>query len=354
MRSRTLNTKTWMPFVALVGSLLLGCQAEPEPVDIKRSAEVTVSGGTSCVTLLAGQTINAGTVCSTVQGDYLNVTYSTTGGWELTEAHLWAGTSLASLPTNRAGNPQIGLFPYNSGNITGATTYTFSVPLSTFGLSGNATECAPTNVYLVAHAALRKLLGDGSYQTETGYGEGTRLVSKGNWATWFSLTLKCQDTQPETCETAWAYGGSAATCFLSIDENNDGQGDFNRWGWTNPVSAPASGSTTSTFELWAGAGQCDRSKGTLVGTVTVVYDGSTATVTYAASTGFTFDETHLYAGSALLPSVCNGSGCEFTVAPGQLGNLHDLTSASSDSYSIGSLSGNIHVAAHAVVCSSSW
>lgn len=58
------------------------------------------------------------------------VRYSTSNGWQMTEAHLWVGDGLATMPQTETGNPQIGLFPYRSGDITGATSYTLTIPLS--------------------------------------------------------------------------------------------------------------------------------------------------------------------------------------------------------------------------------
>ena len=85
---------------------------------------------TACVTLYAGQDIDAGTVCYEIIGDNLLVTYSTTGGWELTEAHFWSGCAADGYPSTPKGNPKIGNFPYNAGDITGATVYSFSVDLT--------------------------------------------------------------------------------------------------------------------------------------------------------------------------------------------------------------------------------
>ena len=104
------------------------------------------------------------------------------------------------------------------------------------------------------------------------------------------------------------------------------------------------------FEIWAAAGQCDLGKGTLVGSMALSYNGTSADVTYTMLPGFTLDETHLYVGSAPLPSFKG----EYTVAPGQYGNIHDLEAATSDSFRINNLSGNIHVVAHAVACSNNW
>ncbi|MGA1824192.1 MAG: hypothetical protein ACMUIP_05955 [bacterium] len=90
----------------------------------------TIDGsGVQCQALLAGQTIDAGLVCVEVVGTDLVVTYDTANGWELVETHLWVGDSLADMPQTKQGNPKIGNFPYNSGDITGATSYNVSISL---------------------------------------------------------------------------------------------------------------------------------------------------------------------------------------------------------------------------------
>jgi hypothetical protein len=308
-----------------------------------------------CVDLLAGQTIYAGMVCFVVDGNnVLTVTYTTEGGWELTEAHFWAGCSSTGYPMTRQGNPIPGQFPYNSGDITGATTYTFLVDLNdpAFASCLGTIDCDNGNVFFaMSHAALRKDNGDGTYETQTGWGTGSRVVQRGNWATQSTLTLfdnSCNGGEPQcfASDTAFAYGDGVATCFLDIDEDGDGNGDFDRWGWSNG----SLGAGTYTFDIYAGAGQCDLSKGTLVGTLSVSYDGSTATVTYTMASGFTMDDTHLYVGADILPSHCSGPNCGYTVAPGQFPMIHEgLNGASVDSYEIDGLSGPIYVVAHATV-----
>lgn len=297
--------------------------------------------GVQTQTLYAGQTIEAGTVSVEVVGTDLVVTYNTSGGWELVETHLWVGNDLADMPQTRQGNPKIGNFPYNSGDITGSTSYSISVPLAVLGFSCPSDDA---DYYVAAHAALRKPDGAGGYQTETGWADGSRFVERGMWGTFFAITLTCEcgpnEPPPEpTCETAFAVG---ATCFLDLDLDNDGIGDFNRWGWTiGPLSAGS-----YTFDIYAAAGQCDLNKGTLVGTLTVDYDGSQATITYTTIEGFTMDETQLYVGNDILP---DNDG--YTVAPGQYGNIHDeLNGATTDTFVITGLSGEIYVVAHAVVC----
>ena len=136
-------------------------------------------------------------------------------------------------------------------------------------------------------------------------------------------------------ETAFAKGGDLNVCFVE-----DG---FGRWGWTNQLTP----GTTYNLPIWAGAGQCDTEKGTLVGTLNVVFNGNgTATVTYTMNAPYKLEETHLYIGTAKYPK----KGNKYTVAPGQFPDIHgDLASVSTDSYTITVPSGPVYVIAHAVV-----
>ena len=163
-------------------------------------------------------------------------------------------------------------------------------------------------------------------------------------AEYFNLTLECtSEEEPppppkKDCETAFAVGSQ---CFLSIDEDGDGNGDFNRWGWREQIDG------SYTADIYAGAGQCDTNKGTLVGSLNVVVNGdNTVSVTYETNEGFWMDETHLYVGQNL---PVNSSG-ESTVAPGQYTEIHDeLEGVSSDSYLLPGGNGD-YLIAHAVVC----
>jgi hypothetical protein len=120
-------------------------------------------------------------------------------------------------------------------------------------------------------------------------------------------------------ETAYADGGGA--CFIDLG--------FSNWGWTNQIWPG-----TYDWPLWAGAGQCDTSKGTLVGTVTVNYDGTNVTVAYNVGSPYILDETHVYAGYDPTPVDKKGNP---TVAPGQYYNASPFDGS------------QVYVIAHAVV-----
>ncbi len=333
--------------ITLLGmaALFVGCSEETAPVVAPATTDQVYVSGSGCVTLLAGQTIPAGTVCITVDNalNCVNVTYATVNGWQLVEAHLWAGTSLTQMPVNRSGNPVPGQFPYVSGNITGVTTWSYCIPLSVFNLDANMETCNQIG-YFAAHAALQQVDANGNViQTQTGWGEGSRIVNRGSWATYYTMQFFCEPNTPpaaETCETAFAFSGNDADCFLNYG--------FERWGWVIGPLAPGS----YTYDVYAAAGQCDLSKGWNVGAVTVNYDGATATVTYNMSTGFTMDETQVSAGANQFPVMPNG---HTSVAPGQYPSIHDgLAGVATDTHTISGLSGNIYVIAHAMSCSNNW
>ncbi|MDI9619275.1 MAG: hypothetical protein QFX33_00420 [Candidatus Nezhaarchaeota archaeon] len=94
---------------------------------------------------------------------------------------------------------------------------------------------------------------------------------------------------------------------------------FSNWGWTNYV--PGYGEYT--FELWAGAAQCDTSKGIMVGTVTVTYGPGSLNVAFHVNSPYVLsnelgeEETHVYAGSSMFPTITVKGTLKATVAPGQ-------------------------------------
>jgi len=163
-----------------------------------------------------------------------------------------------------------------------------------------------------------------------------------------NLIISCHQT-----DTAFAFGGSAARCFL--------QDGFNRWGWTNAVDATVSGSCT--WELWAGAAHCGApdssgafTAGVLIGTVTVDYDADSrvAVVTYDLAPGFGMSEAQVHVGCNAYPAACNGRNCvpEPTVAPGQFRHVSKFAEPQTE-YTVALEVGDcnvFYVIAHAVVC----
>lgn len=155
-----------------------------------------------------------------------------------------------------------------------------------------------------------------------------------------NIKFRCGDIEIGGCETMFGRDQNGAErCF--------DQDDFSRWGWTNGPF----GEGTHTFDIYAGAGQCDISKGELAGTVTVEYSGGTVDVTYESNGDFVFTETHLYVGNDMYPQQKRGNRYVNTVAPGQYPEKHgNLDNVLEDSYTVYNLEGEIWVIAHGVVC----
>lgn len=96
--------------------------------------------------LIAGKNINAGKVILSHDADYLYVTYLTTGGWTLSEVHLYVG-KLDGLPRNKTAI-QIGKFPYSASDLDGQTSVEFKIPLSKLSKDENGYTIA-------AHAVVK-------------------------------------------------------------------------------------------------------------------------------------------------------------------------------------------------------
>ncbi|MFC4721879.1 T9SS type A sorting domain-containing protein, partial [Geojedonia litorea] len=157
------------------------------------------------------------------------------------------------------------------------------------------------------------------------------------------VTYIREDDKFVNCETAF---GVFTTDGVNVDDDSrcfreDG---FSRWGWTNSISPD----NTYTLQLYAGAGKCELSKGTNVGTATVDYTGGFVTVTYNITTpGYAMNEAHVYIGCEPYPTK-NGVN---TVAPGQF-NFNPGGLDYVYTYQVGPIeaSGDVYIIVHAVVC----
>jgi len=313
------------------------------------SATAEICGTPQVVTLFAGQTIEAGNLTVSNDATNLYITYTSADPWWLAETHLHVADSLAGIPQTRKGNPVPGNFQYSRTYDPLVREDTHTIPKSDLSLDDN------NSVIVAGHAVVVQLDASGDLiASETGWGDGKRFVDRGSWATYFSYQWQQCNAgggDGESTETAFAFGDSYASCFIGADFDEDGVDDgFNRWGWTNGPLAAGS----YTFDIYAAAGQCSLLNGTLVGNLTIDYDGAAATVTFTmteadTTTGVAYNmvETHLYVGSEPLAPDGNGN---YTVAPGQYPNVHDeLANVVTDGYTITGLSGDVYVVAHATV-----
>jgi hypothetical protein len=302
----------------------------------------TTPCGTTTWDLTAGQTTNVGTVTVSNDLDNLYVTYTLTyPGATLGTLHLWVGNDLLTLPKAGNGAPIPGQFPYQQ-DATGATAYTFTVPFTDL-LIQDANGACGLPLYVVTHAEV-DMDGIPGGEHETAFG-GPTAGSGPRWWFYGVYTVCCDFGPPpvETCATAYGKGGYVFT----TDRKSNPESlpslalTRNRWGWAIKLA----GIGTTTYDLWAGAGLNNTGNGVKVGTVTVVWDGSTATVTYTiTASGYHLKETHVYA----------GDDAPATIAPGQYGNTGYLFGyESTATYTVPLVDANgggVWVVAHAVVC----
>jgi hypothetical protein len=262
----------------------------------------------------AGQTIDAGRVVISNIATDLYITVESDAGFEdvAENIKIWVGTDLSKLDGGGVDRPNAGHFAFKYTVPTATTSYTVKIPLKDIYIY-DVTKCDAQAIYFVVHADVL---------TETGDQESAQTAFGGNidpgtkpWWYYDSFTPTCCSTLPpppsiEKYGTAFAKGGWVFTTdkksnpekLPSLNLTN------NRWGWAiNLISAG-----TTTYNLWVGAGLNTTSKGKLVGTVTVNFDGAQAIVTYNLSSGYLIEEAHVYAGD-FRPT---------TLAPGLYGNSY--------------------------------
>ncbi len=293
-------------------------------------------------TLLAGQTINAGTVKVSNDNSNLYVTYSATSPACFGTLHLWVGsadpTSINStLPRTPNGVPIPGQFPYTYDTQSGSI-YTFTIPLiDIFELNG---ICNST-VYVVAHAEMDMDCNSSTNDGQTAFG-GNNSGTGPRW--WYYANypvICCENPLPPARKigTAYAYGDYIWT--TDPKSNPEGLPSLkltkNRWGWAINIKNTG----TSYHNLYVGAGLNNISKALLVGVVKIDYDGSQVTVTYNYNSGYSMEEVHIYAGD-LSPTV---------IAPGQYGHnmyFSPFVSTYTTTFSVNDTNGDgIWIIAHA-------
>lgn len=324
-------------FVALLAGSCSSARSPGDPASQSAESAIVQIAGDTCAPLMAGA-VAVGTVCTSIDGDNLKVTFESSGTFTMVDARLWVGTDLAGLKTDSNNYPLISEMPYQSGYLDHVTKYDFLVPLASFDSPTHAGACEPKTIYVVPKA--RVMTRDGAFVIAWG-GD----VAIGETALYFDISLTCSQEPPPpdadvptTCETAYAYGAGRTECFRKMDGLKS-----NNWGGSiGPLD-----SGTYTFDLYAGGGRCDLNKATFVGWLHVEHNYATGTkVCFEAAAGAVFEETHLYVGMEPLPRDKKGN---FTVAPGLYPYSHELNGATSDCYEIDG-TGYVYIIAHAVTC----
>ncbi len=155
-----------------------------------------------------------------------------------------------------------------------------------------------------------------------------------------NVTITREPEEFINCETAFAKG-DVSKCFIP---------DFGNWGWTNLISE----GTYEEMPLYAGAAQCDISKGAKVGYIEVTYSKAEGkvTVNFVMYEGYAMNEAHVYVGSDKYPKFKRGRKWVSTVAPGQYpyvsGPLENVAGLTGIEFT--GVSGDLYIIAHAVTC----
>ena len=257
-----------------------------------------------------------GTVTVWNDVDILYVRFDVESPWELEETHL---NISEDEPEERGALGQYNANQYLVDNDNSFALY--EVPLNPEW----------ETIYILAHAAVEKEGESGT--DETAFGGEFRPGERQSWFNVIEYTIQECDDEGETpgeydCQTAWAVGDET---FIEL-------GISQRWGWV--ITFEGENITT---DLYVGAAQNDKSKGTLVGVVNVSQNNGELIVTLDLLDGFTMKEAHLYVGSEY-PD---------TAAPGQFGEKSgplDKVQSHTFRVSLEGLEGKLKLAVHAVVC----
>ncbi len=328
----------------LGGSLLAACGGgDPDATaDGREGAQTRVINGCTSksgqVVDAAGNTAGYIDVVNDATNVYVSVYTADNANCPLRDMKLWLGNDLMRLPLDGSGAPRVADFPWTHSASGSTVTHEFVVPLASLGLSGADMSCAnaPVPLYVVGQIGTSCATG-----TVRGY-EGAN--GAGTTYTYATYQLCCSDAPVVRtgCDTAFAKGSHV----FAADGRCNPEGlpslglSRNRWGWA--INLKATGVTT--YPIYAGAGLNKTRAGKFVGTLTVNYTGTQATVTYALASGAAMTEAHLYA----------GDNKPTTLAPGRYGNTaYFATAATSHSFTVPVADSNgdgVWLIAHAVVC----
>jgi hypothetical protein len=313
------------------GGLLAACGGgDPEPQAADGRAQ-PLNLTTTCVPqtyshIQSGGSAIVGTMTVSNTSTSLDLSFAAPDGCTLTNVFVWVGSDPSNVP-NDSGALRVAEFPHQI--VTSSPTASLSIPLS--DISKPVDPC--TQPLVIFAKVITSSCG-------FGWATGSTAYLGNPYVTYQLCGIPDCGTVLQGCETAFAYGTHV---FASDAKANPAPSlpslrlTRNRWGWA--IRRTSTGTTT--HNVYAGAGLNDISKGTLVGTVSINWSGTTAVVTYNLATGVVMTEAHLYAGST--PPT--------TIAPGQYGNNASFTTpVSSHTFTV-PLAGSVAwFIVHAVVC----
>jgi hypothetical protein len=302
--------------------------------------------------LMAGPSVQIGTVAVANDMDNIYVTYSLTDTFPqplFGNLHMWVGSDFLDVPSNTIGTPVPTQFCSALGgrcfDATGLKTYQFIIPFSEIHMGDAKTACG-LKLYVVTHAEVDMdgIPGGGYFDAFGGDITGPGPV----WWVWGKPAVCCDfGPPPVPCfKTAFAKGSYVWT----TDRKSNPEGlpslnlTKNRWGWAINLTAPTTPGYPVIYNIYAGAGLNDINKGVLVGTLAVTWDGAHVGVTYSMNSPYMIEEVHIYARDT--PPT--------TIAPGQYGYIdsydpNGVSSVGPISFNVADSGRGIWIVCHAVV-----
>lgn len=149
------------------------------------STPSVICGTAQPQSLIAGQNMVAGSVTVSNDATNLYVTYTTVNGWQIQKTHLYVG-KCSLIPTSGGGNPQVGLFPYQTTYSPRVTTCTYTLPLSAL----DSCYCIASHAELVQVDSLGNII-----QSQTGWGQGSPFGGN-SWAMKFTYCTQYCTSSP--------------------------------------------------------------------------------------------------------------------------------------------------------------
>lgn len=205
MKTRALST---FALGALITALGCGPQGHPGTASSRSSSAVDEFGtawAAECnywqSTLIAGQSIDAGTVVVTNTAHELLVEITTSEPWLLAEVHIYAG--LDPVPLNDGGNPAPGQFPYSM--VFEPPYYPqaqYAIRLADIGAG-----CGDT-INVAVHAAVVQVgEGGGLTDGETAWADGPTPFPGSRWGWSFPYAICCVEPpeEDEGCTLTQGY-----------------------------------------------------------------------------------------------------------------------------------------------------
>ena len=194
--------------------LLAACATENtsnDPTDKWNGYFDRLKDGEVIHTLWAGQHIDVGTVTYGIDNDAnFYVTYNCTGGWMLSETHMFAGDK-KDMPLNKPGKPKIGKFPHSADHDPWVSTYTYYVPLT------DLPPAEDPGFVVATHSVVQNPNGG----NETAWGEGAYTFTDKGWG-WYDVYYFNQPDNPYTILYGVEYGADDSLRLWLLDVTNGG------------------------------------------------------------------------------------------------------------------------------------